>query len=326
MLSLIKQICHAGLDKPSVEAHRNGTWHVRNFVLLTTPTTPLSPCTHRRRFAAQLMAMEVVPQRKRRRVVTDSSAPAAVPEHHRKADDSASEESAHADAVSEHEDAELPSSEDADAEEGGQAEAQRLPKQLQKLQRLKQAYEQRGVVYISRIPPHMVRVGRNPPIRSDSVTGIGIAIHSSRCDKDPALLTNCEPLHPPEVRRTSQRATACQAHTWAQCMGAISILRLSSFRRPGETAQKPAKLRHMLGQHGELGRVYLVPEDPLARKRRKQAGRNSGKNFTEGWVEFEDKRVAKQVLADVPERPVSLPCPTIPQATPAHTHAQCSTT
>ena len=52
----------------------------------------------------------------------------------------------------------------------------------------------------------------------------------------------------------------------------------------------------MLGQHGELGRVYLVPEDPLARKRRKQAGRNSGKNFTEGWVEFEDKRVAKQVL------------------------------
>ena len=75
------------------------------------------------------------------------------------------------------------------------------------------------------------------------------------------------------------------------------------------TAQKPAKLRHMLSQHGELGRVYLVPEDPLARKRRKQAGRNSGKNFTEGWVEFEDKRVAKQVPAGMRAHPVSLSLP-----------------
>ena len=50
----------------------------------------------------------------------------------------------------------------------------------------------------------------------------------------------------------------------------------------------------MLGQYGEIGRLYLVPEDPIVRKRRKQAGGNSGKNFTEGWVEFEDKRVAKQ--------------------------------
>ena len=68
----------------------------------------------------------------------------------------------------------------------------------------------------------------------------------------------------------------------------------------------------MLSQHGELGRVYLVPEDPLARKRRKQAGRNSGKNFTEGWVEFEDKRVAKQVPADLLVHPVSLFCPAVP--------------
>jgi len=107
-------------------------------------------------------------------VVTDSSAPAAVPEHHRTAEDSAAEDSAHADALSE-EDADLPSSED--AEEAGQTEAQRLPKQLQKLQRLKQAHEQRGVVYISRIPPHMVRTGRKPPMRSDSMTAVGSPSH-----------------------------------------------------------------------------------------------------------------------------------------------------
>ena len=111
------------------------------------------------------MAMEVLPQRKRRRVAPNVTAPAAVVEHHRTAEDSAAEESHHADAVSE-EDADLPSSEDANEQEAGQTEEQRLPKQLQKLQRLKQAYEQRGVVYISRIPPHMVRTGRNPLVRS----------------------------------------------------------------------------------------------------------------------------------------------------------------
>ena len=35
--------------------------------------------------------------------------------------------------------------------------------------------------------------------------------------------------------------------------------------------------------------------DASARKRRKKMGKNSGKNFTEGWIEFEDKRVAKQI-------------------------------
>lgn len=44
-------------------------------------------------------------------------------------------------------------------------------------------------------------------------------------------------------------------------------------------------------------RLILVPADPLARKKRKQRGGNSGKNFTEGWVEFEDKADAKRVAA-----------------------------
>lgn len=35
--------------------------------------------------------------------------------------------------------------------------------------------------------------------------------------------------------------------------------------------------------------------DPALRKKRKQKGGNSGKNFTEGWVEFEDKSKAKEV-------------------------------
>ncbi|KAG0349226.1 RNA-binding ATPase activator esf2, partial [Gamsiella multidivaricata] len=58
---------------------------------------------------------------------------------------------------------------------------------------------------------------------------------------------------------------------------------------------KPVKLRHLLGKFGELGRVYLAPEDPKIAARRKKYGGNKKQNFTEGWVEFMDKSVAKQV-------------------------------
>ena len=37
--------------------------------------------------------------------------------------------------------------------------------------------------------------------------------------------------------------------------------------------------------------------DPAARKRRKKYGGNKGKCFTEGWLEFKDRRVAKSVAA-----------------------------
>lgn len=75
--------------------------------------------------------------------------------------------------------------------------------------------------------------------------------------------------------------------------------------------QKPQKLRHLLEQHGELGRLYLAPEAPSLRAKRKRHKGNTGKNFTEGWVEFEDKCVAKQVgqtpcCHNVPLKPQAL--------------------
>lgn len=44
-------------------------------------------------------------------------------------------------------------------------------------------------------------------------------------------------------------------------------------------------------------RVAPAAADPALRKQRKQKGGNTGKNFTEGWVEFEDKSVAKSTAA-----------------------------
>lgn len=58
---------------------------------------------------------------------------------------------------------------------------------------------------------------------------------------------------------------------------------------------KPLKLRHLLSQYGEVLRIYLALEDASVRLRRKIAGKRTGKNFTEGWVEFASKSVAKKV-------------------------------
>ncbi|KAF9362476.1 Activator of basal transcription 1 [Mortierella sp. NVP85] len=76
---------------------------------------------------------------------------------------------------------------------------------------------------------------------------------------------------------------------------------------------KPIKIRHLLGKFGEIGRVYLAPEGrfqskpkamedmhivgqhPKVAARRKKYGGNKKQNYTEGWIEFLDKAVAKQV-------------------------------
>jgi ESF2/ABP1 family protein len=81
--------------------------------------------------------------------------------------------------------------------------------------------------------------------------------------------------------------------------GVVYLSRLPPF-------MKPAKLRHLLQQHGDVLRLYLAaegapkhapmraltrpasplspaaPPDPTARLKRKKAGGNSGKRFKEG--------------------------------------------
>jgi ESF2/ABP1 family protein len=62
----------------------------------------------------------------------------------------------------------------------------------------------------------------------------------------------------------------------------------------------PTKVKALLGEHGEVTRVYLVEEDAsIRRKRRKLHGGNGSKRYTEGWVEFASKQVAKHVAASL---------------------------
>lgn len=56
---------------------------------------------------------------------------------------------------------------------------------------------------------------------------------------------------------------------------------------------KPVKLRSVLSRFGKLDRVFLKPEDAAAYLKRKKYGGNKKKKYTEGWVEFVNKKDAK---------------------------------
>ncbi|XP_044762019.1 activator of basal transcription 1-like [Coccinella septempunctata] len=55
-------------------------------------------------------------------------------------------------------------------------------------------------------------------------------------------------------------------------------------------------IREYFGEFGELGRVYLQLQDKeIKGKNPEKKKKKAAKNFTEGWVEFEKKSVAKKV-------------------------------
>jgi ESF2/ABP1 family protein len=58
---------------------------------------------------------------------------------------------------------------------------------------------------------------------------------------------------------------------------------------------KHTKLRSMLSKYGEIGRIYLNPEDAKIAMRRKKYKKNKRVNYVEGWIEFMDKSVARKV-------------------------------
>lgn len=67
----------------------------------------------------------------------------------------------------------------------------------------------------------------------------------------------------------------------------------------------PTKIKSLLGEYGEVCRVYLVEEDKAARNRRKKQGGSGSKRYTEGWVEFAKKRVAKHVAQSLNNTQIS---------------------
>lgn len=58
---------------------------------------------------------------------------------------------------------------------------------------------------------------------------------------------------------------------------------------------KPDKVRHLLSAYGDIGKVFLSPEDPKITARRRKYKNQKRPHYTEGWVEFLDKKDAKAV-------------------------------
>ncbi|KAI5242930.1 hypothetical protein E4T43_04349 [Aureobasidium subglaciale] len=77
-----------------------------------------------------------------------------------------------------------------------------------------------------------------------------------------------------------------KAQKAAKNTGVIYISRIPPF-------MKPATLKHYLTPYGEIGRVFLTPEDAVAQKQRVRNGGNKKKSFVDGWVEFINKKEAK---------------------------------
>ena len=74
---------------------------------------------------------------------------------------------------------------------------------------------------------------------------------------------------------------------------------------------KPTALRTMLSGYGtEVLRIYLQPEDTALRARRVRSGGNKKKCFSEGWVEFADKRRAKRIASTLNNTPARIARPT----------------
>lgn len=67
----------------------------------------------------------------------------------------------------------------------------------------------------------------------------------------------------------------------------------------------PTKLKTLLSDYGEVTRIYLVEEDKSVRKKRRKLTGNASKRYTEGWIEFAKKSVAKTVALSLNNTPIS---------------------
>ena len=71
---------------------------------------------------------------------------------------------------------------------------------------------------------------------------------------------------------------------------------------------KPSALREMLSGMGtEVLRIYLAPEEQSLRAKRVKSGGNKKKSYTEGWVEFADKKRALRISRTLNNTPMATP-------------------
>jgi ESF2/ABP1 family protein len=67
---------------------------------------------------------------------------------------------------------------------------------------------------------------------------------------------------------------------------------------------RPTKVRHLMSAYGDIGRVYLQQEDAKRAYLRRKYTSTKKPHYTEGWVEFKDKKVARSVAEMLNAQPI----------------------
>ncbi|EGO27188.1 hypothetical protein SERLADRAFT_460142 [Serpula lacrymans var. lacrymans S7.9] len=67
---------------------------------------------------------------------------------------------------------------------------------------------------------------------------------------------------------------------------------------------QPAKVRHLMSAYDEVGRVYLQQEDAKRAYLRKKYTTTKKAHYTEGWVEFKEKKIARSVAEMLNAQPI----------------------
>ncbi|KAI1413813.1 Pre-rRNA-processing protein ESF2 [Hypoxylon sp. FL1857] len=93
----------------------------------------------------------------------------------------------------------------------------------------------------------------------------------------------------PDVSRPLTKKNLVATEKAIKKSGLVYLSRIPPF-------MKPAKLRSLLEPYGKINRIFLTPEDPQERSRRIRQGGNKKHMYTDGWVEFVDKKDAKKAV------------------------------
>lgn len=89
-------------------------------------------------------------------------------------------------------------------------------------------------------------------------------------------------------KKSSMRKDAEKYAKALSCRGVIYLSKVPPF-------MKPNKIKSLFEHYGEITRLYLAEEDGATRKKRQMNGGNGSKQFKEGWIEFADKKIARNV-------------------------------
>lgn len=135
---------------------------------------------------------------------------------------------------------------------------------------------------------------------SDGLPGADEAAHQS------------DPLNAASSHRTVQPLTPAELEAYEKKERRKGLIYISRIPR----GMTPSKVRHLLSQFGDVSRLFLQDGSaaaaggggggPAGNSKGKKKGKHVSANYTEGWVEFEDKRVARGTAELLNAQPIGV--------------------